>query len=604
LNLLLAAGAGLAVLAALFILIGGLNISADQPDGWLTRTFLHTVFKRTTAAHAHGVTPPADLADPSRVRLAAQHFDMVCANCHGRPGFGQSVTALSMSPRPQYLPQVVDQFSDSELYEVVDHGVKFSAMPSWPTQLREDEVWSMVAFLRRLPKLDAKAYRDLTAPPQTVEASAATPGPAGALQPADPARNTPPRIEYLYAAPAAGFEDGAVHDHAIAVCARCHGLDGTGGATGGEAPNLTIQDPSYLTAALESYIRGDRRSGFMRTIAAELTEPQIKALSSYYAGLPVTASAPGSADSALVHEGALIAAEGVPLRAVPPCATCHESAGAKISDAPHIAGQSETYLRRQLGAMARGGRGSSRPWNPMPAVAHDLTDKEVAALAAYYSGLKPVRAASGGAPTAGPPAAKPPAETAEDQASARALFGSHCTACHVNFGRGDLEGNYPDLTLQSKTYVAQSLYQFRWGSRPGAKMRQATYALSLDQLAHIAAYVGSLAPQPSIAKPDLAAAARGAAIAAHGAPARGVPACLSCHGSSGVAELPLIPRLQGQNAAYLLRKLENFGRADGGRQSALNPMPAIVRPLTTQELADLAAYFAAAPPLAKTQGAQ
>ena len=51
----------------------------------------------------------------------------------------------------QALPSVVGQFTDSELFEIVDHGVKYSAMPSWPTQARDDEVWSMVAFLRQLP---------------------------------------------------------------------------------------------------------------------------------------------------------------------------------------------------------------------------------------------------------------------------------------------------------------------------------------------------------------------------------------------------------------------------------------------------------------------
>ena len=38
-----------------------------------------------------------------------------------------------MSPRPQNLPKVLGQFTDEELYLIVEHGVKYSAMPSWPT---------------------------------------------------------------------------------------------------------------------------------------------------------------------------------------------------------------------------------------------------------------------------------------------------------------------------------------------------------------------------------------------------------------------------------------------------------------------------------------
>ncbi len=73
------------------------------------------------------------------------------------------MVALSMSPRPQYLPKVLDQFTPSELYLIVNHGVKYSAMPSWPTSQRADEVWSMVAFLQQLPKMDGKTYREMTA---------------------------------------------------------------------------------------------------------------------------------------------------------------------------------------------------------------------------------------------------------------------------------------------------------------------------------------------------------------------------------------------------------------------------------------------------------
>jgi cytochrome c553 len=78
--------------------------------------------------------------------------------------------------------------------------------------------------------------------------------------------------------------------------------------------------------------------------------------------------------------------------------------------------------------------------------------------------------------------------------------------------------------------------------------------------------------------------------------------CLGCHGAKGVAALPLIPALQGQNAAYLLRRLDNFAEPYDVNRSALNPMPMIAGQLTHRERADLAAYFAAAPPLQKPAG--
>ena len=589
-----------AALAAIVVASGVVDISADKPDSWLATHFLHFVFNRSESLHAHGVTPPSDLAAPSRVKLAAQQFDMECANCHGRPGFGQSVIALSMSPRPQYLPNVVGQFTDPELYRIVKHGVKFSAMPSWPTDDRIDEVWSMVAFLRRLPKLNANAYREMTALP-----AMATPGLADGtrdtgLRPADAKRNAPPVDEFLYAAPSAGFADQSIHANPIATCARCHGPDGSGAVTGGEAPNLTIQSASYLKAALQAYTSGARKSGFMQNIDAQLSGPQIAALSDYYAGLPVQTTASSPFDAALVRRGEAIATGGVPQQAIPACATCHESAGSQIIGAPHIAGQSATYLLRQLHAMGRGGRGSTVGWNPMFAVAHDLGDQDIAALAAYYAGLKPAKV-SGNGQAAPPPT--PPGNSAKiDLGRAKAIFTSTCMTCHVNGGRGDLGGDYPNLTLQATPYVAQSLYSFRTHARQGGKMQEVTSTLDFNEMASLAAYINSLSPKPALAKPDAAAAARGALIATNGVPARGVPACLSCHDAKGVAALPLIPRLQGQNVQYLTKKLDRFAKSYGVPGDALNPMPAIASPLTDRERADLAAYFAAAPPLGKTVG--
>jgi cytochrome c553 len=353
-----------------------------------------------------------------------------------------------------------------------------------------------------------------------------------------------------------------------------------------------------LQAALEAYTRGARKSGFMRTIATELSSAQIAALAHYYAALPVRAAPAPSADPALVQRGETIATQGIPDSAIPPCADCHESSGSRISGAPHIAGQNATYIRRQLEAMRRQDRGWTLAWNPMPAVAHDLADRDIAALAAYYSGVSPAKASGGQAQAS--PATGPSESGLGDLAAAKTVFAANCAKCHGADGRGDRQGDYPDLTLQSAGYALQTLYEYHAGLRPDVQMRQAVQGLTVDQMKSLAAYVAGMPVQPGLAKPDAAAAARGAALAMHGAPGRGVPACLSCHSAEGAADLPLIPRLQGQNVIYLRAKLSNYAQPYAANLSALNPMPAIASRLTEQERSDLAAYFAAAAPVAKT----
>jgi cytochrome c553 len=219
------------------------------------------------------------------------------------------------------------------------------------------------------------------------------------------------------------------------------------------------------------------------------------------------------------------------------------------------------------------------------------------AVAAYYSGLKPTKGL-GSLPAPIQPTPISWTTAPGGMAVAKQIFNDRCVRCHVNGGRGDLEGNYPDLTLQATPYVAQTLYAFRTRARPNTEMVEIIDSLTFDEMTNLAYFVNGLAPQRALRRVDMQAASRGAVIATRGIPARGVPACMNCHSAQGVTALPLIPRLQGQNVAYLHTRLDRF--ADPNLTvSALNPMPLIASQMTNKERADAAAYFAAAAPLPK-----
>lgn len=65
-------------------------------------------------------------------------------------------------------------------------------------------------------------------------------------------------------------------------------------------------------------------------------------------------------------------------------------------------------------------------------------------------------------------------------------------------------------------------------------------------------------------------------------------ACAACHGADGNSMAPTFPRLAGQNAKYLFKQLQDF---KAGRR--LNPtMQGMAAPLSEQDMADLATYFA------------
>ena len=65
--------------------------------------------------------------------------------------------------------------------------------------------------------------------------------------------------------------------------------------------------------------------------------------------------------------------------------------------------------------------------------------------------------------------------------------------------------------------------------------------------------------------------------------------CQTCHGLDGMSKLPEAPHLAGQPEPYLVKSLNDYRH--GVRKHDM--MTIVVQPLTDQDVADLAAYYAA-----------
>jgi cytochrome c553 len=176
-----------------------------------------------------------------------------------------------------------------------------------------------------------------------------------------------------------------------------------------------------------------------------------------------------------------------------------------------------------------------------------------------------------------------------------------CARCHGKLGSGSRAGGVPKLAGQKPEYLAMALRDYEFGTRPSGIMHPIAIYLTdqeREKLAHYYAALGTVEAKDGIgvAAPessDVSLLQRGAAIAAAGAPARGIPACSACHGEDGRAEgmNPRFPALAGQHFDYLRYQLELW-RAGlrGGTFGEL--MSSAVRNLTDQEVQALAAYYA------------
>jgi mono/diheme cytochrome c family protein len=96
---------------------------------------------------------PQALSDEN-LAAGKEAFGHYCVACHGLDGQNTGVPfAAKMSPPlPLLTSPEVQEYSDGQLKWVIDYGISPSGMPASKGTLSDDEIWSIVLYLRHLPK--------------------------------------------------------------------------------------------------------------------------------------------------------------------------------------------------------------------------------------------------------------------------------------------------------------------------------------------------------------------------------------------------------------------------------------------------------------------
>ena len=175
----------------------------------------------------------------------------------------------------------------------------------------------------------------------------------------------------------------------IDYCKTCHGLSGQGFRGSFPMPRLAGQQPEYLENQLQAFIDRRRTNPVMFNVAHVLSPSMLTALGEHFRDL--NPKPLGGAPKEIVAEGKKIYEEGIPKAEVPPCASCHGD-DAKGRDAfPRLAGQLHDYMFRKLTNWEKErGQDKANPDNSaiMGPIAHNLTEAQIRAVAAYLSYLE------------------------------------------------------------------------------------------------------------------------------------------------------------------------------------------------------------------------
>ncbi|PTR29902.1 cytochrome c553 [Luteibacter sp. OK325] len=172
-----------------------------------------------------------------------------------------------------------------------------------------------------------------------------------------------------------------------------------------------------------------------------------------------------------------------------------------------------------------------------------------------------------------------------------------CTSCHGEHGEGGSNGFNPRLAGKPAGYLHRQMQDFQRGLRHYPIMEYTVGPLTDGYMREIAEYFSAqevpytLHDVPATSP---AAMARGEQLVTKGDTARGVPACMACHGPNLTGVQPDIPGLVGLPYDYISAQLGSW-RTNTRNTVAPDCMKTIVGHLSDADISAVSAWLAQRP---------
>jgi thiosulfate dehydrogenase len=145
----------------LFVLMGFISMRADNPPSKLETSIAGHAMDASVARAAPKLTNPVTADEPNLVVGARLYLDH-CTLCHGDLAHPKSLLADTLNPpAPQFMDDMANMPENQNFY-ILQHGIRWTAMPGWKNILSEQQIWQTVTFLSHMHELPPAAKQVFT----------------------------------------------------------------------------------------------------------------------------------------------------------------------------------------------------------------------------------------------------------------------------------------------------------------------------------------------------------------------------------------------------------------------------------------------------------
>jgi mono/diheme cytochrome c family protein len=141
------------------IILGLLPVQADIVPSRLEARLLGAALRASVVRHAPKSNTP--FASEESLIAGAKVYRQLCSRCHGVSKESTGIYGNSFYPPVPPLLGVRTPYTEGEMFWIVKHGIRNTAMPAWGNLLSDDDIWQVVAVIRGPNSLPESAATEL-----------------------------------------------------------------------------------------------------------------------------------------------------------------------------------------------------------------------------------------------------------------------------------------------------------------------------------------------------------------------------------------------------------------------------------------------------------
>ena len=148
-----------AFLGVAVLYLGLAPVAADQTPSTLEARILGVALRKAVLQRTSGEPEPPP---PSNEDLASggEIYKEMCSRCHGEPGAVSSPLGSSFYPPAPLIPGHGSEWSERELFWIIKHGIRNTAMPAWAALLADDDIRQVAALVKRFDTVPVAGHAD------------------------------------------------------------------------------------------------------------------------------------------------------------------------------------------------------------------------------------------------------------------------------------------------------------------------------------------------------------------------------------------------------------------------------------------------------------